>query len=77
MFNGEIGNAAPGIELIGYWKGVCRANIKARMATAAVINLRLIGGKITLVNIVPIKNHEPNSRESKFVCLPCQPNPAV
>ena len=47
------------------------------MATAAVINFRLIRGKALSVRIVPMKNHDPNSRDTRFVCLPCQPRPAA
>ena len=28
------------------------------------------------IRITPKNNHEPKSLETKFVCLPCHPNPA-
>ncbi len=32
---------------------------------------------LSVVNIDPIKNQLPSSLLTKFVCLPCQPNPAA
>ena len=29
------------------------------------------------VKIAPRNSHEPNSRETRLVCLPCQPSPAA
>jgi hypothetical protein len=45
VLDGEIGNAAPRIELIRCWKGLGGADIQTRMTGAAVINLWLIRGK--------------------------------
>ena len=35
------------------------------------------GGSSTVVRIAPRKSHEPKSRETRLVCLPCQPTPAA
>ena len=34
-------------------------------------------GRSDAVKIAPRNSHEPNSRETRLVCLPCQPNPAA
>src|SRR3954462_3255302 len=34
-------------------------------------------GRSSVVKIAPRNSHEPNSRETRLVCLPCQPNPAA
>ena len=33
-------------------------------------------GNSSVVKIEPRNSHEPNSRETRLVCLPCQPMPA-
>ena len=35
------------------------------------------GSSSAEVRIAPRNSHEPNSRETRFVCLPCQPRPAA
>ena len=35
------------------------------------------GGSSSVVKIAPRNSHEPNSRETRLVCLPCQPMPAA
>jgi hypothetical protein len=35
------------------------------------------GGRSSVVKIAPRNSHEPNCRETRLVCLPCQPNPAA
>ena len=34
-------------------------------------------GRSSVVKIAPRNSHEPNSRETRLVCLPCQPRPAA
>ena len=34
-------------------------------------------GSSSVVKIEPRNSHEPNSRETRLVCLPCQPSPAL
>ena len=34
------------------------------------------GSSSAVVRMVPMKNHEPSSRDTRLVCLPCQPSPA-
>ncbi len=34
-------------------------------------------GRSSVVKIAPRNSHEPNWRETRFVCLPCQPRPAL
>ena len=35
------------------------------------------GGSSSVVKIAPRNSHEPNSRDTRLVCLPCQPSPAA
>src|ERR1700730_9833058 len=46
VFDGEIGNAAPGIELVGCWKRRGRADIEAGLARAAMVGLGVIARKV-------------------------------
>jgi hypothetical protein len=39
--------------------------------------VRASRGSSSVVKIAPRNSHEPNSRETRLVCLPCQPNPAA
>ena len=34
-------------------------------------------GSSSVVKIAPRNSHEPNSRDTRLVCLPCQPRPAA
>ena len=34
------------------------------------------GGRSSVVKIEPRNSHEPYSRDTRLVCLPCQPSPA-
>ena len=46
VFDGEVGNAAPRIELVGRGEGGGRADVEASPARAAVIDIRLIARQI-------------------------------
>ena len=42
-----------------------------------MVGLGAVGHQLALVRMVPRKSHEPLSRETRLVCLPCQPAPAL
>ena len=78
VLDGEVGDAAPRIEPVGRRetprsgrrrgrRGRCRRS----PAPAAS------GGSSSVVKIAPRNSHEPNSRDTRLVCLPCQPRPAA
>ena len=45
MLDGEIGDAAAGIEAIGRREGVGRADVEAGAAGAAMVGLGIVGGQ--------------------------------
>ncbi len=74
----QVGDAAPRIELVGRREGVRRADVEAAPAGAAVVALgRRRAAARRSVKIAPRNSQEPNSRETRMVCLPCQPSPAA
>ena len=78
VLDGEIGDAAPRIEPVGRREGRGRADVEAGPAGAAVVGARRHRAAVrAVVRIAPRKSHEPNSRETRLVCLPCQPSPAA
>jgi hypothetical protein len=78
VLDGEVGDAAPRIELVGRRKGVRRAGVEAGAARAAMVGLGRVGLRVAaVVKMAPRKSQEPNSRLTRFVCLPCQPMPAA
>ena len=74
----QVGDAAPRIEAVGRRKGVRRADVEAAPAGAAAVGLgRRRAAAPRSVKIAPRKSQLPNSRETRMVCLPCQPSPAA
>ena len=78
VLDGEIGDAAPRIEPVRRGEGRGRANVETGAAAAAIVRLgRRSAGRSSVVKIEPRNSHEPNWRDTKLVCLPCQPRPAL
>src|SRR4029079_773666 len=50
VFDGEIGNAAPGVELVRLWEGVGRADVEAAPADGAIVGLTLARGNLDAHN---------------------------
>ena len=74
----EIGDAAPRIELVG--RGERRRRTDVEAGAGRCRNDRppaSSGGSSSVVKIAPRNSHEPNSRDTRLVCLPCQPRPAA
>ena len=78
VLDGQVGDAAPRVELVGRREGVrsgrCRGrrgrsrNGRSPAASAA---------SSAVVKIAPRNSQEPSSRLTRLVCLPCQPSPAA
>ena len=78
MLDGEVGDAAPRIEPVGRRESVGRADVEAGAAGAAMVASRARrASSSAVVKIAPRNSHEPNSRLTRLVCLPCQPSPAA
>ena len=78
VLDGQIGNTLSGIQSVRAVKRIGRTNIETLPTTAAVIWQKASSGSISsVVYISPKKSQEPNCRETRLVCLPCQPTPAV
>ena len=74
----QIRNAAPRIELVGRGERRGRADLLAGIAGAAMIAVGVRrDGRSDAEKIAPRNSQEPNSRETRLVCLPCQPSPAA
>ena len=73
----QVGDAAARVEPIGRGKGAGRTGVEAGAAGPAMVALRARRARASRsVRIAPRNSHEPNSRETRLVCLPCQPIPA-
>ena len=78
VLDGKIGDAAPRIELVG--RGKCRGRADVEAGACRSRNDRSSAssrGRSSVVKIAPRNSHEPNSRDTRLVCLPCQPRPAA
>jgi len=76
-FDGEIGNAAPGIELVRRWKRRGRQISRQAWQEPQWSVSAPSRGRSRLVKMTPRNSHEPNSRETRLVCLPCSPVPRL
>ena len=69
----EVGDAAPRIELVGRRKRSGRADVEAGAAGAAVIASRRVRLERQVSERPPRNSQEPKVRDTRLVCLPCQP----
>ncbi len=77
VLDGQVGNAARGIEPIGRREGIGRAHRQAARTGAAAVGVRRIGRDLRAsCRSSPRNSQEPKRRDTRFVCLPCQPIPA-
>ena len=72
----EIGDAAPRVEPIGRRERACRTRVEAGAALSAMVRFRRVGRQLEVGEDAPRNSQEPNSRDTRLVCLPCQPSPA-
>ena len=78
VLDGEIGNAAPRVELIGRRKGLASGRCRGRRGRSRNDRSPAASASISaVVRMVPMKNHEPSSRDTRLVCRPCQPRPGL
>jgi hypothetical protein len=73
----EVGDAAARVELIGRGESIGRAGIGQRRQLPQWSASRGSGSSSADVRIAPRNSQEPYSRETRLVCLPCQPRPAA
>ena len=76
VFDREVGNTAPRVELVRRDDGARGTDVDALAATAAVIGLRRIHRQRQVGVDFAEKKVRPASRVSSSVCLPRQPRPA-
>ena len=76
VLDGQVGDAAARVELVGRRKRVGRTDVETAPAVAAVVGVGTIGRDQAVVRMTPRYSHEPWLRETRLVCLPCQPSPA-
>ena len=77
VFNRQIGNAPARIQLVGRGKRLGGANIQTGLTAAAMVGFRLIDRQHGSGENTARNSHEPKSRDTRLVCLPCQPSPAA
>ena len=76
MLDREIGDAAPRVDPVGRGERLGRTGVEAGAALAAMVRFGRVGLSSRSVTIAPRNSQEPNSRDTRLVCLPCQPSPA-
>ena len=76
--DGQIGDAQPRVDLVRRVERAGRAGVETGAAVSAMVALRARRrGRSSVVKMLPRNSQEPNSRETRLVCLPCQPSPAA